>query len=134
MDAGGFGVDVQGRAGDDGAEVEGAGHRGGDDRQAQRGAFVGAGEVGVALDVEGGDAGAGADRGRSHFRCRRDSSGCAAPGASVGDFPALRQGDLGLGAVGDAGELAEQALGQGGVDAGECWVPSSRESFRTKGL
>ena len=47
VDLGGFGVDVEGGADDDGAEVEGAGDRRGDDRQAERGAFVGAGEVGV---------------------------------------------------------------------------------------
>ena len=53
-DLGGLGVDVEGVPDHDGAEVEGTGDRGGDDRQAQRGAFVGAGEVGLALDVEGG--------------------------------------------------------------------------------
>ena len=38
VDLGGFGVDVEGGADDDGAEVEGAGDRRGDDRQAESGA------------------------------------------------------------------------------------------------
>ena len=58
---GGCGVEEERVADDDGAEVEGAGDRRGDDGEAQRGAFVGAGEVGLAVGVEGVGAGAGAD-------------------------------------------------------------------------
>ena len=43
VDLGGLGFDVEGGAANDGAEVEGAGDRRGDDREAERGAFVGAG-------------------------------------------------------------------------------------------
>ena len=62
-DLGGFGVDLQGDAVDDDAEVEGPGD-GGDDRdQGERGAFVGAGEVDLAGGVDRGGAGAGAGGG-----------------------------------------------------------------------
>ena len=52
-DLGRFGIDVKGGADDDVAEVKGPGDRGGDDRQAERGALVGAGEVDVAGNVDG---------------------------------------------------------------------------------
>ena len=60
-DAGGVGVDAEGGADDDVAEVEGAGEAGRDDRQGEGGAFVGAGEVDLAGEVVG--AGAGAEAG-----------------------------------------------------------------------
>ena len=59
-DLGGFGVDVQSGADDDVAEVIRAGDRGGDDRQAQGGALVGAGEVDLAGKVDRVVAGSGA--------------------------------------------------------------------------
>ena len=46
-------VDVERGPDHDGAEVKGAGDRRGDDHHAERGGFVGAGEVGVAGGVEG---------------------------------------------------------------------------------
>ena len=52
----------------------------------------------------------------------------------VGGFPCLGLRDRRLWAVGDAGELAGQAFGQGGVDLAMRWVPSCLVSLRTKGL
>ena len=49
------------------SQVKGTGHRRGDDHQRDRGSLIGAGEVGVALGVEGGDAGSGSDRDRADF-------------------------------------------------------------------
>ena len=79
-DLGGFGVDVEGGADDDVAEVIGAGDRGGDDGEGERGALVGAGEVDLARDVEGVGAGAGAGDRRCRSGRRRGSS----------DWPPLR--------------------------------------------
>ncbi len=113
MDLGGFGVDVEGGANDDGAEVKGAGHRRGDDRQAERGAFVGAGEVGVAADVEGVGPAPAPTVDRADFTCQPGSWALPARGLLVGGFAGFGGGDLGLGAVGDAGEPAGQALWAG---------------------
>ncbi len=106
---GGFGVDEEGVSDDHGAEVEGAGHRRGDDRHRQRGAFVGAGEVGVAVGVEGVGARAGADGDRA------DPGGGGQDGDGLLGGAALGGGgrQCGLGAVGDADELGGEALGQG---------------------
>ena len=100
----------------DGAEVEGPGRRRGDDRQAERGAFVGAGEVGLAGGVVGGRAGAGADV----DACRPCEAG-GQLGLGLLGLPALRRGggQGGLGAGRDAGELADQARRRGHGDGGE---------------
>ena len=115
VDLGRFRVDVEGVPDDHVADVERPGDRRGDDREAERGALVGTGQIGVAVDVVGGGAGAGAD----------------VDGADLGGGRAARVGELLLaglagrggerrvGAVGDPGELREQALGQGRVDAGQ---------------
>ena len=65
-DLGAFRVDVEGDADDHGAEVEGTGDGGDDHDQRERRALIGAGEVGVARDVER----AGARRRRRPGRCR----------------------------------------------------------------
>ena len=52
MDLGRFGIEEERHADDDGAEVEGPGERGGDDRQRQRRPSVAAGEVGLAADLQ----------------------------------------------------------------------------------
>ena len=59
-DLGGFGVDLQGGAEDDVAEVIATGNGGDDEDEGERGALVGAGEVDLAGEVEGVGAGAGA--------------------------------------------------------------------------
>ena len=66
-DFGGFGVDLEGEADDDGAEVEGADLGGGDRDERERGAVVGAGEVELAGGVGEDVADAGADQGVADF-------------------------------------------------------------------
>ena len=114
-DLGRLGVHVEGVADDDGAEVEGTGDRRGDDGQAERSALVRAGQVDAARDVERSRAGAGGDvdaadprRGRARGRGQLRPAGRA-----------RGLGQRRLGAVGNAGELCEQALGEGRVDAGQ---------------
>ena len=132
VDLGRFGVDVEGDADDDGAEVEGTGDRRGDRPRGsaarpcrgRRGRRCPACRTGVGP-------GAGADV----RRCRlREAAG--QDGVGLLGLPALGggRGEGGVRAVGDAGELAEQALGQGGVDPGRvCWVPSWRASLQGEG-
>ena len=116
---GGFGVEVEGAADHHGAEVEGPGDRRGDHHQAERGALVGAGEVGVALGVEGVGAGAGADvDGADCEEAGQLGSACSSA-PFFGCFARVAAGDLGLGALRDPGQLAGQARGQGGFDLGQ---------------
>ena len=58
-----FGIEEERHPDDDGAEVEGPGERRGDDHERERRALVGAGEVGLAVDLQRRGAGAGGDRG-----------------------------------------------------------------------
>ncbi len=114
---GGRRVDVDRGAHRHVAEVEGPGHRRGDDRHAQRGAFVGAGQVGLSCShVEG------IARARS-----RDHGADLAVGRTGGrgQLPrarARRRRDRrqdGVGAVGDAGEFAGQPQRRVDRDPGE---------------
>ena len=113
MDLRRFGVDEQRHPHHDRAQVEGPGRGGGDDRQGERRALVGAGEEGLAFDRERRGAGAGARPWR-----RRPGSW---PGSS--SLPPRRRragggrGDRARRAVGDAGELAGQPRRQADVDA-----------------
>ena len=115
-DLGGFGIDVEGDADDDVAEVIGTGDRRGDHGEAQRGALVGAGEVDLAGEVDGVGAGAGAGLSGADLAGRRAARVgllCEAGVAGVG-----RGGERCVGAVGDALQGRREARrgrdGQGG--------------------
>ena len=75
-DLGVLGIDVKRRADDDVAEVIGTGDRGGDHREAERRALVGAGEIDLAGDVDGVVAGAGAGDRRCRSGRRRAARAC----------------------------------------------------------
>ena len=101
-DLGGFGVDVEGGADDDVAEVIGPGDRRGDHGEAERGALVGTGEVDLAGEVDGVVAGAGSGSRRCRSGRPRGSSGWPprrGPSSRLGGG-----GESRIGAVGDARE------------------------------
>ncbi len=98
-------VDVHRLADENRAEVEGAGEGGDDHRQGEGGAVVGAGEVGVAGDVQGAGAGAEGDVDAAYLRGR----GAGGVGLLLGARLGRGGGEGRLIAVGDAGEAAEQA-------------------------
>ena len=74
-DLGGFWIDVKSRSDDDIAEVIGAGDRRGDHRKAERGAFVRAGQVDLARDVDGVGSGACSGNRGADLGGRRGNSG-----------------------------------------------------------
>ena len=78
--------------------------------------MVGAGEVEAPGDVGELVADAGAGHGAADLRCRRAGGVGLLFGAAVGSLARGGPGDAGLGAVGDAGELGDDA---GGQDEGE---------------
>ena len=82
-DLGGLGVDPEGGADDDVAEVIAAGDRRGDHHQAERGALVGAGEVDLAGEVERVGAGAGAGARFAEQACGRTARVCLLEEAGV---------------------------------------------------
>jgi hypothetical protein len=117
LDLGGDRVDHQFGPHHDVAEVEGTGLGRGDEGEGERGALVGAGEVGLGGGVEGGGADAGADVDLADVAGGRAAGvvelGLGAAGGG-GD-----RGDRGVRALGYAFQRAEQALGQGRLDPGQ---------------
>ena len=110
-DLGGFGVDVKGGPHHGVAEVIGTGDGGGDHGEGKWGAPVGAGEVDLALHVDGVGAGAGSHRGGADQGGRQDSWG--GPPLQGQSSPVGRPPRSQLGAVGDPGEGGGEA-GWGG--------------------
>ena len=102
-------VDLDRRADDDHAEVEGPDQGGVDGDDRERRAVVGPGEVELAGGVS-----QGRRRGRSRRRCGRFPRPPGSWGFELSDPGfALGRFDVGLGAVGDAGDLAESGPGAG---------------------
>ena len=102
-------VEAQRLAHDDGAGVEGAGHRRGDRHRGDRVAVVGAGEVELAGHV--GELGADPrpGQGAADLGGRRAARGVELFLSPVRALAGAAPGDRRLGAVGDAGELGHHA-------------------------
>ena len=129
-DLGGVRVDVEGGSDHDVAEVEGAGEAGGDHRQGQRGAFVGAGQVDLAV---GSSWGLGRRLGRRRLVPIWDAAGQAGwfSSARSGSLRGGDRGDRLIGAEGDAGDLGHQARGQDRGDLAQfLFLVSSRRAGR----
>ena len=138
-DFAGFGVDLEGLADDDGADVEGADDAGGDRDDRERRAVVGAGEVDLARGVGEGGADAGAGQGAADLGGGRAGGAVELFLAAVGAGAGGGGGDRGVGAEGDPGELAGDAGGQldrevgdllFGVGAGEIECRRGRSARR----
>ena len=131
-DPGRFGVDEERHPDHDRAEVEGPGDGRRDHRQRERRALVGAGEVGLAGDLDRRGAAAGADRRALPTWLFVGQLGCfGLRRAGAGRRP--RRSSFRR-AVGDALQLAGQPRGQGtSTPFSSCW-PSLRVMWTAKGL
>ena len=111
-DFAGFGVDVEGEADDNGADVEGTDDAGGDRDQGDGATVVGAGEV----DLAGGVGQRGADAGAGEGAADLGGGGAARAVelflAAVGAGARRGGGDRRVRAEGDAGQLAGHARRQ----------------------
>ena len=122
---------MEGGADDDVAEVIGAGDRRGDHGEGERGAFVGAGEVDLAGEIDGVVAGAGAGCGGADLGgggAARVCLLCEAGVAGVGGG-----GEGGVGAVGDALQGRREARRGGDGEGAEVLVAVGAGEFEREG-
>ena len=124
-------IDVERGPDDDVAEVIGPGDRRGDDREAERRALVGTGEVDLAGQVERVGAGAGAG-GRRADPARGGAGGVGALGGP-GAAGIRERGERRVGAVGDAAQRREEAGRRVHRDRAEVLVAVGAVEFEREG-
>ena len=124
------GVEVNSCFGDHGAEVVGARHRWGDEGEAERRAFVGAGEVELAGGVVGGGSRSGGGGEAAYLRARGTGGTLLLLAAALGGG----NGERRIGALLGPRQLRRQPRRRGDVDGGEVLGAVAAPEMKTKGV